>query len=117
MDRNHLTLAIFSSFATAILSIRSNSPDRVAWFDGNEALSSHDGCVCRPGSKQSCHSKCPMSAGGAFEKFLPAPKKVRFLGKTGSNQRTVKKTRLTQLGVRQESWQRIGGESPPWGKD
>jgi hypothetical protein len=24
---------------------------------------------------------------------------------------------ITQDGVRQESWQRIGGESPPWGKD
>ena len=24
---------------------------------------------------------------------------------------------LTQGGVRQASWQRIGGESPPWGKD
>ena len=24
---------------------------------------------------------------------------------------------LIQDGVRQESWQRIGGESPPWGKD
>jgi hypothetical protein len=24
---------------------------------------------------------------------------------------------LARLGVRQESWQRIGGESPPWGKD
>lgn len=24
---------------------------------------------------------------------------------------------LTLSGVRQESWQRIGGESPPWGKD
>jgi len=23
----------------------------------------------------------------------------------------------TRHGVRQESWQRIGGESPPWGKD
>jgi hypothetical protein len=23
----------------------------------------------------------------------------------------------TLIGVRQESWQRIGGESPPWGKD
>jgi hypothetical protein len=27
------------------------------------------------------------------------------------------RSRLTQPGVRQESWQRIGGESPPWGKD
>ncbi len=26
-------------------------------------------------------------------------------------------TRMTHIGVRQESWQRIGGESPPWGKD
>jgi hypothetical protein len=26
-------------------------------------------------------------------------------------------SRVTHFRVRQESWQRIGGESPPWGKD
>src|SRR3979411_294129 len=38
-------------------------------------------------------------------------------GKTGSNRTTVKMALMTRFGVRQESWQRIGGESPPWGKD
>jgi hypothetical protein len=35
---------------------------------------------------------------------------VRSSGETGSGSPTVKTTRLTHFGVRQESWQRIGGE-------
>ncbi len=38
------------------------------------------------------------------------PEKVRLWEKIGSNRAGVKTTRMTQNGVRQESWQRIGGD-------
>ena len=66
--------------------------------------------------KGRCLLRC-MSPVLAHRDMPTASDNVRFREKTGSSPPTAKMKRLTPTGVRQESWQRIGGESPPWGKD
>jgi hypothetical protein len=42
---------------------------------------------------------------------------VALSGQIGAAEQSPERRFLTRNGVRQESWQRIGGESPPRGKD